>query len=155
MTTRELRRILGVKDRITLWRYLTGKRIPQPKVMQKIIELTDGRVGLKDFLDPAPPKCARIIMLPNGQTRMTLPWSPDPTQNEVARHYDGYEPRITPPIKRALEALDGRGWYTPTGKVLLDGRLTDLKRLVKAANETLKTQGKDPIPYPIVEPIHD
>jgi len=155
LTPRELRRILGVRDRTTLWRYLTGKRIPQPKMLQKIYEVTDGKVTLKDFLDPAPPRCAEIISLPDGKSRMTLPWSPDPTRNEVARPCDGYEPRITPPIKRALEALDGRGWFTPSGKVLLDGRVTDLKRLVRAANETLKAKGKDPIPYPGVEPLHD
>ncbi len=152
MAPRELRRILGVKDRATLWRYLTGMRIPQPKVMQQIIELTNGQVGLRDFLDPASPKCATVITMPDGRVRLILPWSQDPTRHEVIVPGEDFEPRITPPIKRALKALGGRGWFTPTGKVLLDGRVTDLKRLVKAANDNLKADGKDPIPYPGLEP---
>jgi hypothetical protein len=51
--------------------------------------------------------------------------------------------------------LAGRAWFTPSGKFLLDGRASDPKRLVAAANGILRSSGKPPIKYPGVEPIHD
>lgn len=139
-----MRSRLGV-SRTAIHRYLTHKRIPQPRMLQRIITLTGGQVQLADFLDPEPPRCVRVEMKKDGSTRWVLPWSED---------YDTDEPRserLSPPLTRALAALDGRAWFTPSGTFLLDGRVSDPKRLVMAANAALLAQGKPPIAYPGVQ----
>ena len=60
MTPGQLRRMLGVKNRSTIHRYLLGERVPNPETMLKIAKLTRHQVGLADFLDPSPPGCARF-----------------------------------------------------------------------------------------------
>lgn len=153
MTPRQLRVMLGVKNRSTLHRWMTNERIPAPRVLQKIIEITKGEVQLEDFLDPNPPIHAREEKRPDGSLKWILPWSLDAGRNEQEPRPT--LPRLSPPLLRAIDALGGRAWYTPSGKFLLDGRLSDPKRLVTAANEILRERGGPTIKYPIVEPIHD
>jgi hypothetical protein len=38
---------------------------------------------------------------------------------------------------------------------LLDGRISDPKRIVAEANRILRGRGEPPIPYPGVDPLHD
>jgi hypothetical protein len=148
ITPAQLRRMLGVQCRSTVWRWLTNERIPQPPMMRKIEELTGGQVTLKDFLDPRPPACARWVTCADGTRRMRLPWSPDygddggPPENE--EDDDGF----SIPVRRALRVLGDRARFTRRGTFLLDGRVTDLRRLVKKANELLKARGLPPIRYP-------
>lgn len=153
LTPTELRRILGVKCRSTVWRYLTNERKPQPEIMRRIEEATRGRVREADFLDPTPPKCARVIEERNGKERWLLPWSSDRAKDPIP--IQAGDSRLSPPVKQALQVLGGRGWYTPRGRFLLDGRQTDLKRLMRAANAELKRRGAKPIPYPGVQHVED
>jgi len=146
-----LRKRLGIRCRSTVWRYLNNERIPKPVTLQKIITLTDGRVQLKDFLDTTPPDCARLVRRPEGSERLALPWSVQPDGGDE-RPEDHVEPRISNPVKRAIAVLEGRAWFTPKGVFLLDGKNTDLRRMMRAANLVLRKQGKPPIPYPGEEP---
>jgi hypothetical protein len=59
------------------------------------------------------------------------------------------------PVQRAFRVLNSRVRYTPRGKFLLDGRVTDLKRIMRAANDELRRREQPPIPYPGVHPIGD
>lgn len=149
-----LRRALAVKHRSTVWRWLTGERIPNPKTIARIEDLTSGVVTMHDFLDPSPPKCMRVITDKDGNEKSVLPWSPE-ADRARAYELDERTSRLSPPILRALRVLNGRAWYTPRGRMLLDGRVCDFRALVRAANEVLRGQGKPPIKYPGVDPIDD
>lgn len=48
ITQKKFAELIGV-DKMTLWRYVQGSRIPKPKIMQKIFELTNGQVTANDF----------------------------------------------------------------------------------------------------------
>ena len=146
-TPQEIRLILGV-SRSTLQRYLTNQRVPLSHILQKIIELTDGQVQLADFLDEAPPKCAEIIKRPDGSERWIFPWS-----NAVPEQSEMYSSRLSPSLVKAIAVLNRRAWYTPKGKFLLDGRISDPKRIVTSANIVLQEQNQPIINYPTVEPI--
>ena len=63
------------------------------------------------------------------------------------------EPWPSPPIRRAMQVLRDRVRLTKRGTVLLDGRISDFRRMVTAANEELRRRGQPPIPYPGVEPL--
>ncbi len=141
--------ILGV-SRHAIHRYLMNQRIPQPPILQRIIELTDGQVQLTDFLDNTPPKCAKVINRPDGTQRWIFSWS-----NAVPERSAMYSRRLSQPLLRAIEVLDGRGWYSPKGRFLLDGRISDPKRIVAAANGVLRERDQPVIKYPIVEPIDE
>ncbi|PCI11344.1 hypothetical protein COB72_01155 [bacterium] len=135
-------------SRSTLQRYLTNQRIPQPLILQKIIELTGGQVQLADFLDGTPPKCAKVIKRPDGTVRWVFSWS-----NAVPEQSEMYSSRLSPSLVKAIAVLNGRAWYTPKGRFLLDGRISDPKRIVSAANIILREKDQPIINYPIVESI--
>lgn len=48
ITQREFAESLGV-DVMSVWRYIQGTRIPRPKTLKKICELTNGYVTANDF----------------------------------------------------------------------------------------------------------
>ena len=66
ITPAQLRRMLGVRSRATISRYLSGDRIPSHKIRLKIQRLTNGQVTLEDLLDTSPPKCAIVVEMPGG-----------------------------------------------------------------------------------------
>jgi len=153
VTLREMQRRLGIESRETFHRYYYDRRIPQPRMLAKIEEVTGGQVRLQDFLDPTPPKCAKKIIDANGHERIVLPGSRDYPGAEVAP-YSATTDGLSPPVQRAFRVLAGRAAYTrKTGNFFLDGRLSDLRRIMRAANEELKRRGEPPIPYPGVEPL--
>jgi transcriptional regulator with XRE-family HTH domain len=43
------RRLLNIRDRSTLWRWLNGTRIPRAERLQQIEHLTNGQVTAADF----------------------------------------------------------------------------------------------------------
>lgn len=49
LSAAEFGRRIGVNSRMTVIRYLTGERIPRPKVMSRIHEVTGGAVTPNDF----------------------------------------------------------------------------------------------------------
>jgi len=151
LTPSDLRRLLRIQSRETLWRYLKNERIPQPQVLLLIEELTKGRVRLQDFLDPSLPKCAKKIVDRFGREKVVLPGSKDWPGDPIPVYTVGTED-LSPPVRRAFEVLGNRVKYTK-GKFFLDGRLSDLRRIMRAANEELRRRGEPPIPYPGVEPL--
>jgi len=44
---------IGVRSRNTVYRYLRGEQVPEPKVMRRIIAATAGAVTANDFYDEA------------------------------------------------------------------------------------------------------
>lgn len=175
MTPGQLRRMLGVKNRSTIHRYLLGERVPNPETMLKITRLTHFRVGLADFLNSSPPNCARIVDDEHGVPRIVLPWSPDYPRDddpfvtpvagpglrpggsrraEAATGQRSEDDDLSRPVRRALWLLEGRAVFTRSGTFLLDGRICDLKDIVRAANAILQSRGEKPIPYPGVRPPH-
>ena len=157
VTPRQLRRMLGVNTRSTIHRYLTNKRVPRPHTLQRIIEITGGQVQLRDFLDPNPPECATETKQSDGSLKWVFPWHEMPNETEGTPDPKNETPqsRLSPPLLLAIRVLEGRAWYTPAGVFLLDGRVSDPKRIVAAANEILETNGDRLIKYPIVRPKHD
>lgn len=63
------------------------------------------------------------------------------------------DPWPSPPIRRAMQVLGDRVRLRKRGGVLLDGRISDFRRMMIAANEELRRRGQPPIPYPGVEPL--
>lgn len=164
LTPTRFRQMLG-GTRITrsgMHRYLRNERIPRPDIMVAITRVTGGAVQLEDFLDPSPPKCARFVIREDGTQRMVLPWSPDwedaedldadPTEPGFEHAQDADE---LPPVDRALRTLGSRARLTPRGHYLLDGRVTDIRRLIRAANAVLLRTGQPPIRYPGVESSYE
>jgi hypothetical protein len=149
LTPTEFRRILGVPNRSTFQRYLHGEHIPRPRTLQKIIDSTDGQVALADFLDPTPPDCALIRHRPDGSTRWVLPWSPEYLDENGGD--DEHDDRFIEPVHRALFALGTRAKELLSGIYEIDGRRTDTRGLVAAANRVLRSHGQPTIRYPGVE----
>lgn len=184
-----MRWMLGVKSRSTVLRYLSGERMPSPDRMRRIHQVTDGRVTVADFLDPAPPKCVRVVIDRKGEPRHVYPW----TELELARERSSNDNHRSPPttsippysgppssvqqflnppkkpnqlqqsedpeewpygpLRRAIGVLGPRVRHTRRGRFLLDGRVTDPKRIVIAANRVLRSKGECPIPYPGVDSL--
>jgi transcriptional regulator with XRE-family HTH domain len=189
LSPRQMRWMLGVKSRSTVLRYLSGERMPSPEQMRRIHQVTEGRVTLADFLDPAPPKCVRVVIDRHGTPRQVYPWTDLETTRRVVSNDNGPGRRspelrypdsppadaqesLTPPEKlrqlpdsddmdewpsrplhRAISLLEHRVRRTRRGKFLLDGRISDPKRIVAAANRILRARGEPPIPYPGVDPL--
>ena len=156
MTPGQLRRMLNV-NRTTIHRYLNGQRTPTPERLQQIIEITQGVVTLADFLDPAPPECA-ITAPPSeegDEPRTLLPWSPEYQTVRAELEQADLDGPVSSPLDRAMKLLGSRAVLTRRGTFLLDGKVSDPRRIVAAANRALKDNGEPPIPYPGVDPIDD
>lgn len=152
ITPEQLRRMLGLKQRSTVYRHLNGDRKPSKPVMDKIKLITDGEVGEADFEDTSPPNCAAVIEDANGNPRLVFPWSRGQQYQEAAyRSSRDPEPgpdRVSNTIMKALNILGGRARLTQRGRFMLDGRPTDARRVVVAANELLEERGKPLLEYP-------
>ncbi|MEM9167422.1 MAG: helix-turn-helix transcriptional regulator [Planctomycetota bacterium] len=151
MTPEQLRRMLGVKQRSTVMRYLTGDRTPSLELIQLILEITEEQVTLADFLDTSPPKCAEVVTDAKGDPKLVFPWSRGERQDAayesmLRRPREG--DHLSDPVTRAMEVLKGRTRFTKRGMFLLDGRLSDARRVVAEANRVLEAKGEPPIPYP-------
>lgn len=152
LTPEQLRVMLGVKNRSTIKRYLDGDRVPREDVLQKITEITHGRVTHKDILDPSPPRCAAVIIGDNDEARLVFPWSRDVSGQEQAFAEMLQGPReedcLSNPVDEALRVLGARARFTDRGRFLLDGRPTDAQRVVRAANQLLRNRHEPLIAYP-------
>lgn len=171
LTPRQLRWMLGVKSRSSVLRYLTGERTPSARVMHRIEQITEGRVTRSDFRDPSPPRCARVVVDRFGQPHYVFPWTHVERDrlkggNDNRPRQPGLSPPERPgrlgeaqdewpfgPLRRAMEVLGTRVRLTRRGRFLLDGRASDAKRVVMAANVELRRRGQPPIPYPGVDPL--
>lgn len=151
-TPEQLRRMLGVKNRSTIHRYLSGERRPGREVLDRIEEVTEGQVTEADFVDPSPPKCAIVVLNEQGEPRLVFRWSRSAENQRRAFDSLRDEPhewdRLTGVVTRAIRILAGRARFTKRGVFLLDGRPTDARRIVSAANEVLKAQDLPLLRYP-------
>lgn len=163
ITPQQLRTMLGVKSRSTVLRYISGERLPTPDLMRRIEELSGGAVTLDDFIDPEPPKCVRVVIDRQGNEHTVYPWTVLETRpkRRVAAN-DNRPPRPkaekaddwpSPPLRRALDILGSRARLSTRGGFLLDGRLTDTRSVIRAANAVLRSRNQPPIVYPGVEPL--
>jgi hypothetical protein len=152
LTPADLRRMLGHRNGNTIGRYLRGERIPEPYTLQRIITFTKGGVQLEDFLDESPPECATRITLPDGKPRLVFPWTgrdADLDASFLAANEDVDGDEDPPlPVRKAMAVLGARVNRRPDGTFFLDGRPSDARQVVMAANRLLYTWGKEQIPYP-------
>lgn len=156
ITPAQFRQHLGLHSRSSVNRYLTGQRRPDYPVLQRIIELTEGRVQLADFLDPSPPKCGTIVTLPDGRRKLVFPWSTrdaelDACLASLEEEHDE-PPRPTTPVLEAIDTLGARARVVRDGEFLLDGRPADARRLIIAANRLRVASHRPPIVYPGLSP---
>lgn len=155
MTPRDAQGLLGIKSRSTIHRYLTGERRPGKTMMRRIHQLTGGKVTLDDF-DGWAPDCATTIRNKEGKLSVVLPWSTRDWRLEAA-HKAGLDApeeddTLSEQAKRALRVLAGRAHHLGLDKFQLDGRLSDLRRVVREANRMIVAHGLDPIEYPLAHP---
>lgn len=159
MTPSRLRRLLGISSRSTIPRYLTGKRRPSKTLLKKIEELTNGEVTEDDFLDPTPAECGEIVEDGDGIPRLIFPWinkddDLDALGERVRQERPEWE-RLSPPLQRAVDLLGRRVRVIKGRAFVLDGRPSEAKAVVRAANKILTSRGKPVIRYPGVDPIHE
>jgi hypothetical protein len=151
MSTTQLRRALNIRCRSTITRYLHGDRVPNPVTMQRIIDLTGGKVQLQDFLRGGNPKCATIITLPSGRKKLVFPWANRESDLEAAEAVESRraanDDGISPPLRAALDVLRERARLGPRGW-LLDNRPADTTRIIREANRVLDDAGEPLIRYP-------
>lgn len=170
--------MLGLKSRTTVFRYLSGEHKPSREVMVRINQISGGLVREEDFDDPTPPRCMKVVMDHLGRRKLVFPWTryeerlshdaPRRPRTARQRRWQGVQPppkfsRIetgerldewpSSPVRRGMAVLGDRVKLTKRGGVLLDGRISDLRRVMTAANEELRRRGEPPIPYPGVEPL--
>lgn len=161
--------MLGLKSRTTVFRYIRGERVPNGPILARIEQLSGGQVTRSDFLNPEPAQCARIVIDRTGKPCLVYPWtSPElglaraaandnrpPT--EAHEKEQGQLPPADPwpsrPLRQALDELGSRVRPSVRGGFLLDGRITDARGVVRAANRERVKSGLPPIPYPGVEPL--
>lgn len=156
LTPGQLRRMLGVKSRSTVTRWITGERTPSARLLNEIRDLSGGAVTRDDFFDPRPPGCLRLIADRAGRVREVYPWT------EIELHFPqtGGGPREaawagdaedvwpSPPLQKALDTLHGRARVTGAMEFLFDGRRIDARRLVAEANRVREKHNLPPIAYP-------
>ncbi|MEM9167593.1 MAG: hypothetical protein AAGB48_11315 [Planctomycetota bacterium] len=154
LTPEQLRRMLGVPNRSTVHRWLDGSRRPAPDRLHQIELLTEGGVTRLDFEDPGPPRCAEVVFGDDGEPDLVFPWSKGADRHDAAHRAMLGEPRegeaFTTPLLKALDVLGSRAKLTARGTFLLDGRPSDARRIVLAANALLASRAEPPIVYPTV-----
>lgn len=152
MTTSELRRRLGIASRTTIARYLHGDRIPTPVILQKIIDLSGGRVQLRDFLSPGNPECATVIKLPCGRKKLVFPWATGQLELAAANDAESIRAKQHDAVGdialKALGVLGPRARRGAGGIWTLDGRPCDFRRIVLEANQRLRERSSPLISYP-------
>ena len=166
LTPEQIRRMLGVRSRSTVLRYINHERRPAPDLMDKIEKITNDEVTRVDFDDTSPPNCLRVVIDWRGNEQKVYPWTAieqRSSRRKVANDNRRAQQRQTnrrwgreidkdkwpsPPLQRAIVILGGRAVHARRGGFLLDGRKVDAKRIVAEANRVLRKRGLDQIPYP-------
>ncbi len=141
----------------TLGRYLRNERVPNPAMMARIERWTQGLVTRSDFLNPSPPQCVTIVRMSNGRLRWAFPFT---TSDEALTEAADIEAERDPdarlpdhPLQRAIAVLGSRMVDAGRGGIfLLDGKATDARGIVRAANDDLELLGLELIHYPGVHP---
>lgn len=151
----EFARQLGVGSRTTIHRYLSGERQPSPRILHRIEMVTQGKVTAEDFAanDNS-----------DEEERLPPPWAKKNdkmnTLGEQAflamiREWNDAQ-NLSPPVQKAIDVLGARVDVDRIQQNFkLDGRPSDLRRIISAANAILALRQEPLIHYPMVNPIHD
>ncbi|MFN0011722.1 MAG: hypothetical protein ACKVS8_08790 [Phycisphaerales bacterium] len=119
----------------------------------RIERWSKGEVTLHDFLDrKTMAKCAQLITLPNGKKKQVFPWSNRDADldscGEAVSEEDPEGDAPSMPVQEAIATLGaGRVTQLPNQQFMLDGKPTDPRGLVAAANRQRAKMGLDPIEY--------
>lgn len=151
----EFARQLGVRSRTTIHRYLSGERQPSPQILHRIETVTLGQVTAEDFAANDNDE---------GEERMPPPWAKKTssinTLGEQAflsmvREWDAAQ-TLSPPVQKAIDVLGARVSVDASqSHFKLDGRPSDLRLIISAANAILTLRQEPLVHYPMVNPIHD
>jgi hypothetical protein len=129
---------LGIKSRMTLYRYLVGSRRPGAVTLAKIVQQTQGQVTEQDFaVVAAKPKPASATPPARAPKAKPTPFAQD----------------LSPVVLTALRVLGTRAGYRPPNQFQLDGRPISLPKLIDAANQALIERGQTPLDYPLTMPL--
>ncbi len=165
--------MLGVKSRMTIYRYLNYSRVPSKKMMQKIFELTEGQVTWHDFsgkdgetavINEATHFIEEIPVKGKDQKavkQFIYPWSrisrefdkhtEQQFEQMMAEPPEGYS--LSPVLKRAVEVLGKSVTVINDRQFKFEGRPIDIKTLVRNANKVLLAKGENALFYPGVQPV--
>ncbi len=153
---------LGMKYKSSIYRYLSGSRIPSLRILEMIETVTQGMVTAQDFATSA-----NQYKSASSKTNKTMMYSlfssnfckfiedakletPPINQKIAANENIGY------PIWRAKQVLRFRLYVDKrTSALYLNGRKSTPKQVVAAANQILISEQKTAIPYPGLSPIPD
>ncbi|WP_269537031.1 helix-turn-helix domain-containing protein [Cerasicoccus fimbriatus] len=162
MRPSEFAKLIGV-TRMSIHRYITEDRVPEPHIISRIARVTRGNVTAGDF--PPPKKSVTSLPVkasPEQDNRKPYPWERrnsycfDEADRRLRRMMQ--QPRegdgLSPPLKHAILVL-GERVETDLNKrhFRLDHRIVDAREIVRQANRVLVKKGQSPISYPGVNPI--
>jgi len=159
-------RMVGVKSRTTVHRYISGERLPAPDIARRIYHATEGQVTHHDMMQTYRRRLCLVKSREqdNQQSQIEYPWS----------RLEEYAERWTQKALQEMlkEPLEGNVLSPPAAKAVailgervvmnkrqtsfkLDWRPAGLREIVRAANVALKNEGKDLIAYPGVQEMGD
>lgn len=159
-------RMLGVKSRMTVYRYLRGERIPSAEMMKKIVALTDGLVQPNDFFTVDQPitrsyrqmmesdlvrveKRIGILGSVCGAAGVQIGYGPD----QIESGWTDFDQRlddlgVPESLQMAVKILMPDLQIINSEKFRYRGRVLNPKDLVLCANRHLMEKGQSLIPYP-------
>jgi len=152
-------KMLGLGSRASLYRYMSGERMPSQDLVIKIMQLTGNAVTANDFVV--------------GDTAASIPktqrarWNPDCILSAQYNHKTIYDrdfyiqflersaanENITFPLWQALQLLKDRLKIQSNGELRLDGVISTVAQVIAAANKLLAMSGDPLIFYPNIQPI--
>lgn len=158
----EFAELIGVSSRMTVHRYITGKRVPHPDMIQRITRVTRGAVTAADFPPPKKQVPTRMRRPALEQNNQRYPW--ERSDSHYCRHAEHALRRLlkeapegtdlSPPLQKAISLLGERVEMDREKRNFrLDHRPVSAQTLVRHANRILEAQEEPLIQYPGVNPI--
>lgn len=151
ISTDRFAEMINVSNRMTVYRYIKGKRIPRPEIMNRIIEATQGNVGAEDFfISGSINKKQKTPYNTVSEKNNIILDSLDEEfseEYEINVIYKASKLNLTEHTVKALNELGKRAEYK-NNKFYLDERPTTLKLIFYHANELRIRRGIIPLYYP-------